>query len=237
MKNPTREYYLSVLGIDTWIARRALPGAASSPTPSVHALTPDPLVPNESEARSGGLGRIRSLVEAPEVDVGELAAADPSSLPIEEVPDSSSLRRLHCAFWHGPGLSMVADLETGASEQSQLRLGSNIMRAIGEAEIEPQSFYWPPFENHRLPGNDDENLTHLLGYCLDRSMARRWLCLGPESASTLVASIEDAAHHVWVTSTHALSHLLANGTAKLELWERIRQAQRASLNENGEDHE
>ncbi|TDT37903.1 hypothetical protein DES49_2867 [Halospina denitrificans] len=247
MKNATRQFYLSALGIDVWEARYPLPGAAPSAaqpvdddSASLHPPIPErEKITVEPGAPSQGLDQIKSVLD--EGGEAEIGAAhdepDIASLPVEDKAEQTdSFLSLQAAFWHGSRLSLAADLGANPGSDIQLRLGANIMHALGEPGVSPEIVQWPAFENRSLPGNDDAAFDRLLNGIMAPSPSFSWFILGPESIEILSPRFRGQGHEVRASSELTLSHLVSNGTAKRELWELIKQSEllRALGNGDGE---
>jgi len=236
MKESTRRFYLSALGIDVWEARQVLPGAAPSPRASLettarpvesaeqafdaHAMAPD----SQPETMPRDYSRMKSVLDdVPDASTETEAEDDVSNLPTEEQGRRLSARSLNCAFWHGRNLSMIADLDNDAGTGVQLRLGANIMRALGETDVEAEPFRWPPFENRSLPGNDDEALQRMIDYCASRSRSGRWVCLGPDAIKALTPVAEQDGHVIRLQTRLVLVQLAASSASKRQLWRMIQE--------------
>jgi|GEM_PF-1018038 DNA polymerase III psi subunit len=232
MKEAIRQFYLSALGIDVWEARHSLRGAASSVAQSIDSTsgTPGPAPVTEEKAvfepdRIQGLDEIKSVLE--EESGSGVAGEEPeiASLPVEAKEEQAdSTLSLQAAFWHGSRLSLAADLGANPGREIQLRLGANIMHALGEPGVSPEVMQWPAFENRALPGNDDAAFERLVKGITVSGVSFSWLILGPESIEILSPRFRNLGHGVRLSSELTLSHLVSDGTAKRDLWELIKQS-------------
>jgi len=229
MKEETRQFYLSALGIDVWEARYPLPGAAHSAVATVDRVPSPPLADDEKTAFEPapppGLDQIKSVLEEESEPDGGEEQAELASLPVEsEGVQTDSTIALQAAVWHGKRLSVAADLGMNPGRDIQLRLGGHIMQALGEPEVTAEIMHWPAFENTALPGNDDAGFDRLVNAMAARSSCSSWLILGPESIEVLGPRLRGEGHKVVLSSELALSQLVSDGSAKRGLWEAIKKS-------------
>ncbi|WP_144822475.1 2-isopropylmalate synthase [Marinobacter piscensis] len=246
-----RQFYLGVAGIRMWYAREPLPGAAPSPefvfpepepvaapheggltSPVAEPARPAQPVPDPQGAKR--IASLQALMES-ETKTAKAAASDDRPVPAETQPEEAppALTReqeepdltLDLGIFTGAGHVLVAHLSNEASLQLQESLAANILRSLGERQLEPlKRIGWPVFNNRLVPGSSLSDLQAVI----------QPICTGIREKVVIVigASTDEAESPSWLTQAlgrnpdvnfgRSLADLASNPAEKRLLWKKLK---------------
>lgn len=247
-----RQFYLGVAGIRMWYAREPLPGAAPSPEfvfpepervaepREVQRLNPDAAVPAGSpqpvpDAQGAKqIASLQALMES-KTKTGKAAVTEDRPVPVETQPEEAPpvMTREHAepdltldlGIFAGAGHVLVAHISSEASLQLQESLAGNILRSLGEKELEPlRRVGWPVFNNRLVPGSSLSDLQAVI----------QPICADVREKVVIVigASAGEAEEQSWLTQalgrnpdvnfSRSLADLASNPAEKRLLWEKLK---------------
>ena len=193
-------------------------------------------------ARSSGSARVANLQAL--MEEAATATAEPPSQPAataendalegpEPAADSEPVQpgglvpRLELQIWQGSRFAIVGHLSSEASLRLQETLASNILKSLGEAELESLGpIRWPVFNNIKAPGNSISDLRAVLGQALAGLGERRLIVLGVRPPDEF--SVDDPwfEHLSGARSTvdfpHSLAELATRPELKRTLWQELK---------------
>lgn len=165
-----------------------------------------------------------AMPEAPAgapAETAPVAAAGDEEAHTQSAPASHELR-LEGTLLSGQSLNLALDISQELSEEVQLKLAANILRALGDEPAgQPQPLCWPVFANAAVPGNDDQGLMRVAAALLRGQPSRPWLVLGPQMQALFqgLKAQEPARFTLWLANEASLQTLAANPASKRQLWQ------------------
>ena len=212
--------YLQAMGVDTYVSRRQLPGAA---TTQRLAIVPSSPVPLPATATPVQMPRIEpASIAAPVVPAG--AAPREGRLS----PLRFSLAVITCGGW-----LWLEELEGEVFSAEQLHLVQAMARAMGrlaageagddgEPAAQATQFDWPIHNNLQLDQSEDAARSSLAAFIqrrLGQSGCRGLILLGPSSAQRVPVDQLDDRRYQRIASTAAM---LLDPLLKKQAWRDLR---------------
>ncbi|TBW56278.1 hypothetical protein EZI54_10060 [Marinobacter halodurans] len=160
----------------------------------------------------------------PEVPAPDSAPErSPESVP--EADEASSVLaniRTDMGIWWGQRIALVSPMSTDVSEDLQAKLAANILRALGDTDVEQKRLVWPVFNNPRVLKSADRDLRMILRSLADQVGERQLLCLGvlsedPEQHRALVEGLSGKIFD----APDPLAALAGDHEKKRSLWHRL----------------
>ncbi len=218
MDDLTRMHYLQAMGIDAYVARQPLPGAAPSrpqPVISVPARREEPAVPTPQAPRVAPLVRPDARPAARETVARTPAASADPAAPAMPTVVHFSLSAVFCG-----GIAWVEQLQGYPLAREQVRLIQAMARSLGCAANAPKTaqFDWPIHRNPQLDQGLDaarDGVTAFLQRHLGEQACRALVLLG-ESCGQYIAL--DSLSDVQTVRTRATLELLGDWRLKRDAW-------------------
>ena len=202
MNERSRIAYLDAMGIDTYVARVQLPGAAASLRRPVMPRTP---APPESPT-----SLLREVIPAPAAVTPARVSAE-SSPPTMEASDQGRphdpVARFSLAAVVAGQLLWLEELQDSPLSAVQVQLVQAMAQALGAGDEKPEvsQFDWPMHNNQQLDlgaGAASAALTGFIGRKLEQQTCRGVVLLGEQcrlrvpldqlGAATVVATVSTA---------------------------------------------
>lgn len=200
--------------------------------------------PLSSEASQRGIQRIASLQAlmenkkepGPNNEVPEqrppVAADEPSEESENSVAPVPDLQRgtaqalsLSMGVFSSDRHILIAHISKEASLRLQETLATNILKSLGERQLDkPEWIHWPVFNNRLVPGSALTDLKSVMAQVLAGSSDKKVIVLGPlEGAGTVGGWLADILQRVPnVETEHSLAELASNPGLKRSLWQQLK---------------
>ena len=175
MNEVSRSAYLEAMGIDTYVARMRLPGAAASLPRAVLPRAPDPAPP----AMPTSL--LRDAVPGPAGLTATRDSAVPSQPAMESGdhrPSGGAVTRFSLAAIVAGRLLWLEELQDNPLSAEQVQLVQGMARALGAGDEKPEvsRFDWPIHNNQQLDLGESAASAALAGF-IGRKLEQQ-TCLG-----------------------------------------------------------
>lgn len=200
--------------------------------------------PPSSEANKRGIQRIASLQalmedkKDPAPNKGEQGQGPPEALgqtaeePEDNVPtaaqsqgDTAQGLNLSMGIFASDRHILIAHISKEASLRLQETLATNILKSLGERQLEkPEWVHWPVFNNRLVPGSAVNDLKSVMAQVLDGSGDKKIIVLGAlETGSAGSGWLADVLQRAPdVEFEHALAELASNPGLKRSLWQHLK---------------
>lgn len=166
---------------------------------------------------------------APTADNDALEGPEPASptADAEPVQPAGLVPRLELQIWQGGRFAIVAHLSSEASLRLQETLAGNILKSLGEAELDSVGpMRWPVFNNVKAPGNSMSDLRAVLGQVLTGLGERRLIVLGVRPPEEFSVDEPWFSHlsgaRPAVDFPHSLAELATRPELKRTLWQELK---------------
>ena len=211
-----RRTYLESLGIDSYISRGQLPGAARTKRLVV--------------VRRPAVSQAAEIIIADRPGVAAPAAKAPESIPAAvaavqdkiqvQAPAPAPAQAFSVAAIAAGGWLWVEELSNGIITRDQLQLIRGIVRALGlkEDNLDVSQFDWPIHTNKQLDLGEGAAQAGLGGFVqrkLDQLQCRGLILLGSACQQKLDKKLPAAGHCVSTVST---AEMLRDGQLKKQAW-------------------
>ncbi|QFU74858.1 hypothetical protein EY643_03950 [Halioglobus maricola] len=221
-----RMHYLQAMGVETYVSRRQLPGAAPSQRLTIipaAAAAPVPATPqHESHVAKRG-----PAPEMPRLDAGDGTSVKPSSRQPSAASKPAAARSTDAtpALTFSLGVVICGDVAWVEAldyplAREQVQLIQAMARAVGATQAKPKvaQFDWPMHNNPQLDQGEAAARASLAAY-LDRHLSeancRAVVSLG--DTGTKLTPVEALSAFTCV-ATHSTRDMLENPTCKRKVW-------------------
>ncbi|MEQ5836942.1 hypothetical protein [Marinobacter sp. NFXS9] len=160
----------------------------------------------------------------PEASTHESVA---ESSPVSELEVDEASRVLagvsvDMGIWWGDQFALVSPVSADVSEELQAKLAANILRAIGDTQVQQKRLVWPVFNNPRVLKSADRDLRMILHSLAEQVGQRKVVCLGslskePEQHQALMAAMSETV----VEAPDTLAGLAGDYEKKRSLWHQL----------------
>ena len=225
MHELTRMAYLDALGVDSYVSRQQLPGAAPTRRLALLQVTPQPApVADQSAVAQPQMPR---LDEAPRP-----VPAPPPAAPQmrNNTMPSGAVGRFSLAAITAGGYIWVEELVQVALAREQVQLVHAMARAVSRDAAAPnvQQFDWPLHNNHQLDQGEDAARAAVAGFLqrqIDQQSCRGLVLLGDGSPRRVAL---DMLGDITVVKTLDTLSLLADPQLKKQAWRDLQPIVRGS---------
>ncbi len=225
MHELTRMAYLDALGVDSYVSRQQLPGAAPTRRLALLQVTPQPApVADQSAAAQPRMPR---LDEAPRP-----VPATPPAVPQtrNNAMPRGAVGRFSLAAITVGGYIWVEELVQVALAREQVQLVHAMARAVSRDAAAPnvQQFDWPLHNNHQLDQGEDAARAAVAGFLqrqIDQQSCRGLVLLGDGSPRRVAL---DLLGDITVVKTLDTLSLLADPQLKKQAWRDLQPIVRGS---------
>ena len=238
VSNPQREVYLDTLGIDRYVSRYQLPGAATSPRAAINVpdLSPEPVetAPPAPPAQSR---QPASSVVAPAIEV-ESSSAKQRLSPADSTRSSrppaetQTLPRFSIAIISAGNWLWVEELDGMPLAREQVQLVQAMAIALDHAaggdsrtpspaSPEVAQFDWPMHDNQQLDQGKDAAGAALVSF-IERRLAGNLsglVLLGERTSGRVPLQALTCGH---VVLPHSSADLLSNAVLKQQAWSALK---------------
>ncbi|MFV8820092.1 hypothetical protein [Haliea sp. E17] len=219
--------YLAAMGIDTYVARWPLPGAAPSRVPVAVPLVevpedmPGPQ-PGPPARREPVASRPPAARDMPRIDLAEAGQAAPTSRE-PAAPVTETVHFSLAAIFAGD-IAWVEVLDGNPLAREQVQLVAAMARALRGAQSSPQTtqFDWPTHSNRQLDrglGSARDALAAFLGRHLETRNCRHLVMLGEACARYIDVEKLPGTRILQTCST---LDMLAEPRHKRQVWQDLR---------------
>ncbi len=225
MHELTRMAYLDALGVDSYVSRQQLPGAAPTRRLALLQVTPQPApVADQSAVAQPQMPR---LDEAPR----PVPVTRPTAPPTRNnATPRGSVDRFSLAAITAGGYIWVEELVQVALAREQVQLVHAMARAVSRDAAAPnvQQFDWPLHNNHQLDQGEDAARAAVAGFLqrqIDQQSCRGLVLLGDGSPRRVAL---DMLGDIAVVKTLDTLSLLADPQLKKQAWRDLQPIVRGS---------
>lgn len=203
-----------------------------------------PGMSGQMRERQAAAGRIASLQALMETDKGKpvqtgAGAADTSTVAPastgqaapavaptpERTREHTGVTALSLAVFAGSRHTLVAQISKEASLKLQETLAANILKSIGEDQVQPAQWVnWPVFNNLLVPGNTPEDLAAVMRQVLHDANDKKVIVLGDLSGGNPDGAWlpEVLGQPPSVECEHSLAELAGDPERKRSLWRQLK---------------
>lgn len=145
-----------------------------------------------------------------------------SELEVDEASRILAGVSVDMGIWWGDQFALVSPVSADVSEELQAKLAANILRAIGDTQIQQKRLVWPVFNNPRVLKSADRDLRMILHSLAEQVGQRKVVCLGslsvqPEQHQALMAALSEAV----MEAPDTLAALAGDHEKKRSLWHQL----------------
>ncbi len=228
-----RSVYLQAMGVDSYVSRRQLPGAAATRRLTILRAAPSPAAPTAAPPRvdAGSMGRPAAPVEIPHLDGGKPAPA-PAAAAARPAPGEPaprfSLAAISCGGW-----LWLEELDCPLSpQQSQLvqAMAEALGTVFGNDTSDPggrgptraaaSQFDWPMHSNRQLEQGEEAARAGLAAFIQRKLEDCKGLVLLGRACEERVPLGQLACSRVARTASTA--DMLRNPLLKKQVWRDLR---------------
>lgn len=242
MQASRRQHYLSAMGIDCWLPRQRLPGAAPGPV-YVRKTAQKAVLPQEMPTSvAEHIGSTIDSVAKPSTTAlmqGDLAGATPKKTIVVQSPAPMvapiNAASFQLAFYSWVPELLIVDQVQDARPQQQLI--SNLLFALGHSDLQRTQvdyFQWPlPGGRKPLDLSPHEMVFGALQRMLEQHKPAHMLLMGALAAKHVLSADDEAFDPVklpntsslypgvTLLATHSSSALLEQPLLKAETWQHL----------------
>ena len=224
MNELARSIYLQSMGIDAYVSRHQLPGAATTKRLAItrspsDAVTPIVSLPTKTPARDPA-----PRLEMPRLETAPAVSASVAASPVaQNMAADFSLTTISCGGW-----LWLEEMEDASRLDEQLLLVQSMAEALGVLPRDAQSrgsssrFDWPIHNNRQLDQGDDAARSSVTGFIqrkLDQLHCQGLVLLGSRCAARVSIEQLDCGQFVHTVST---AQMLQNPLLKRQAWQDLR---------------
>lgn len=220
MQDAIRRQYLEAMGIETYVPRRPLPGAAPSPLPAAAPLSAPLPEPRKSAATPAAPTPLAGT-SGQATPAGTATARPPRAVPAG--PAADTVRFSLAAVFAG-GIAWVELLEDRPLAREQVQLVAAMARALRGPAAAPQvtQFDWPTHNNPQLDRGREaarDALAAFLGRHLEERGCSSLVMLGSACEQFVVV---EQLPGLRVVRTRGTLEMLADAGCKRLVWRDLR---------------
>lgn len=217
MNEASRIAYLDAMGIDTYVARVQLPGAAASLR---RAALPRALAPATPAPPTSLLQEVAPGVAAVPATREAAVPSSPAMDAVEQRQSPDAVAHFSMAAILAGGLLWLEELPDRLLSVEQVQLVQGMARALGAGDEKPEvsRFDWPMHNNQQLDLGESAARAALAGFIgrrLEQQRCRGVVLLGEQCRQRVPLDQLGAATLVGTVST---AEMLAEPRRKKEAW-------------------
>ena len=212
MNEIIRAQYLQAMGMDSYVSRKQLPGAALTRRLAIVRSAPEPVVAKSPVERG-------KPAQMPELDLVRNKPAPVVESSPQTRPVSEAVRFSLVAVFAG-GIAWVESLDNRPLAREQVQLIRGMARAVHGSAENPRvaQFDWPMHNNPQLDQGVEAAKAGLSAFLLrhiDEQKCRAVVTLGAASAALVPAGQLGDVNRV---DTHSTIEMLENPACKRQAW-------------------
>lgn len=227
MNELNRMRYLDALGIENYVSRRQLPGAAPTrrlaivrAEPAAPAVPEPPAAASRERAASAPPADLAAVFEGEARVVATPADRERESRPAKSGGQAQAVRFSLAAIFVGQ-IAWVETLEDRPLAREQVQLIHAMARAVSPDVGRPEvtQFDWPTHQNHQLDLGPEAALAGVAGFLqrqLEQRKCRGLVLLGEEAVKRVPLAQLGAVNAVVTASTLAM---LQEPARKRQVWQ------------------
>lgn len=214
-----RMAYLEAMGVDCYVSRGQLPGAAA--TARLALLQPAPATDSAAAAQTPVVGKSAGTPVAPELPHIDTAPRPAPARPAPSpAPVTVDIPAFSMAAIAAGGLLWLEELEQSALATDQVQLVQAMAHALGlpRAKAEVGQFNWPIHNNTQFDLGEEAARAGLLGFIRRRTeqLQCRGLVLLGEACARRLGELELGELRCWRTLSSAA--MIAEPGLKRQAW-------------------